>query len=84
MNFEEVRDEPVNYGVKPQKRKRQAPNDENNPPNSKLAKNLFGGPVFTAKDPFTEKPSALFQTLQEETEDGVASDRKVFGERHLQ
>jgi hypothetical protein len=49
-----VRDEPVEYGNKAQKRKRRD-NLENDPPTTGIiAKNLFGGPVFTAKDPFSE------------------------------
>jgi hypothetical protein len=55
MNLEEVRDEPVEYGNKAQKRKRRE-NLENDPPNTgMIAKNLFGGPVFHSKDPFSEK-----------------------------
>jgi hypothetical protein len=49
-----VRDEPVKYGNKAQKRKRRE-NLENDPPAGMIAKKLFGGPVFSAKDPFSEK-----------------------------
>ena len=57
MNLdEEVRDEPVEYGSKEQKKRKRRENLENHPPAGMIAKNLFGGPaVFTAKDPFSVK-----------------------------
>ncbi len=64
MNLEDERDQPVSYGGLDKKRKKnRQTNNENNPPGKKLAKNLFGGPVFNAKDPFSEKPQALFTSL---------------------
>jgi hypothetical protein len=54
VNLDEVRDEPVEYGNKAQKRKRRE-NLENDPPTGMIAKKLFGGPSFSAKDPFSEK-----------------------------
>ena len=54
VNLDEVRDEPVEYGNKAQKRKRRE-NIENDPPTGMIAKKLFGPPVFSVKDPFSEK-----------------------------
>lgn len=71
-----MRDEPVEYGNKAQKRKRRD-NLENDPPTTGIiAKNLFGGPVFTAKDPFSENKSVLFTNLAEDMEDDLRGSER--------